>query len=89
MSNNGLPGRDSNSILYILKVFERYECASVSMSEVAEEFVKYFYSTLDSGASNIAPLYQDHSTLTFEGVQCQGIQKIVEKYVVCSIKPPR
>ncbi|KAI3632947.1 hypothetical protein MIR68_009022 [Amoeboaphelidium protococcarum] len=46
---------------------------------IANEFVKYYYSTFDASRANLAPLYKSQSMLTFEGQEFQGSEKIVEK----------
>ncbi|KAI3637703.1 hypothetical protein MIR68_004352 [Amoeboaphelidium protococcarum] len=46
---------------------------------IANEFVKYYYSTFDASRANLAPLYKAQSMLTFEGQEFQGSDKIVEK----------
>ncbi|CAO3678383.1 unnamed protein product [Umbelopsis ramanniana] len=48
---------------------------------VAEQFTKFYYDTFDRNRADLASLYRDVSMLTFEGVQTQGTNSIVEKLV--------
>eukprot|EP00947_MAST-08B_sp_MAST-8B-sp1_P003175 g3175.t1 len=51
----------------------------VQAEEVAKAFVTHYYTTFDSDRSALAGLYQDNSTLTFEGEQFRGPAAIVGK----------
>lgn len=46
---------------------------------LAQQFVNHYYSQFSADRSSLAPLYRDHSMLTFERDQVQGTQAIVEK----------
>jgi Nuclear transport factor 2 (NTF2) domain len=49
---------------------------------VAKSFVDFYYQAFDRSRQELAPLYKDHSMLTFEGQQFSGTKNIVEKLVV-------
>ncbi|POY70162.1 hypothetical protein BMF94_6745 [Rhodotorula taiwanensis] len=51
------------------------------INAIAKQFTDYYYSTFDSDRSQLAPLYRDHSMLSFEAQQFQGAASIVEKLV--------
>lgn len=48
---------------------------------IAKQFTDYYYSKFDTNRSELAPLYRDHSMLTFESAQTAGAAAIVEKLV--------
>ncbi|KAF2133330.1 putative nuclear transport factor 2 [Dothidotthia symphoricarpi CBS 119687] len=50
-----------------------------NFQEIAKQFVEYYYQTFDANRAGLAPLYRDHSMLTFEAQGVQGTQAIVEK----------
>ncbi|GAA6004670.1 hypothetical protein JCM10207_000974 [Rhodosporidiobolus poonsookiae] len=49
------------------------------INAIAQQFVDYYYSTFDKDRNQLAPLYRDHSMLTFEAQQFQGTASIIEK----------
>ncbi|KAJ3500763.1 hypothetical protein NLJ89_g9645 [Agrocybe chaxingu] len=49
------------------------------INAIAKQFVDFYYSTFDSNRAGLAPLYRDHSMLTFEGTPTQGVASIKEK----------
>ncbi|BGP13765.1 hypothetical protein JCM10213_006403 [Rhodosporidiobolus nylandii] len=49
------------------------------INAIAKQFTDFFYQTFDSDRSQLAPLYRDHSMLTFEAQQFQGTSSIIEK----------
>ncbi|PLN79852.1 putative nuclear transport factor NTF-2 [Aspergillus taichungensis] len=50
-----------------------------NFSEIAEQFVTFYYQTFDNNRQNLAGLYRDHSMLTFETSSVQGTAAIIEK----------
>ncbi|KAJ2069658.1 Nuclear transport factor 2 [Coemansia sp. RSA 2337] len=52
-----------------------------NFSDIAKQFVDYYYQTFDSDRSSLAPLYRDMSMMSWEGTQMQGPKNIVEKLV--------
>ncbi|BFZ58728.1 Nuclear transport factor 2 [Savitreella phatthalungensis] len=46
---------------------------------LGKQFCEFYYKTFDENRAQLAPLYREHSMLTFEGNQLQGVHKIVEK----------
>ncbi|KAL4915332.1 putative nuclear transport factor NTF-2 [Aspergillus aurantiobrunneus] len=48
-------------------------------TQVAEQFVKFYYQAFDADRSSLTGLYRDHSMLTFETASVQGVQAIIEK----------
>ncbi|PVG02821.1 nuclear transport factor 2 [Serendipita vermifera] len=48
-------------------------------NEVAQEFVKFYYSTFDTNRSGLTALYKDNSMLSFEGQQYLGTNSVAEK----------
>ncbi|KAJ2425906.1 Nuclear transport factor 2 [Coemansia sp. RSA 2531] len=58
-----------------------------NISDIAKQFVDYYYQTFDSDRSSLAPLYRDMSMMSWEGTQMQGAKNIVEKLVVSSGAP--
>ncbi|KAJ2341277.1 Nuclear transport factor 2 [Coemansia sp. RSA 2673] len=52
-----------------------------NISDIAKQFVDYYYQTFDSDRSSLAPLYRDMSMMSWEGTQMQGPKNIVEKLV--------
>ncbi|KAI9144787.1 hypothetical protein BKA69DRAFT_1108923 [Paraphysoderma sedebokerense] len=52
---------------------------SVDFNSVSRSFVDFYYQTFDSNRAQLAGLYKEHSMLSFEGNQIQGVAKIVEK----------
>ncbi|KAH6616318.1 hypothetical protein C7974DRAFT_401593 [Boeremia exigua] len=51
----------------------------MSFEEVGKQFVEYYYKTFDENRAALAPLYRDHSMLTFEASGILGAPAIVEK----------
>ncbi|GAA6006351.1 Ran GTPase-binding protein NTF2 [Rhodotorula paludigena] len=49
------------------------------INAIAKQFVDYYYQIFSSDRKNLAPLYRDHSMLTFESQQFQGTNSIIEK----------
>ncbi|KAF9277520.1 Nuclear transport factor 2 [Mortierella alpina] len=49
------------------------------INTLAQQFIKYYYETFDSGRSQLAPLYRPTSMLSFEGNPTMGDAAIVEK----------
>ncbi|KAI0263710.1 nuclear transport factor 2 [Gloeopeniophorella convolvens] len=49
------------------------------INAIAKQFTDFYYTTFDSDRAQLAPLYRDHSMLTFEGTPFQGAAAIVEK----------
>ncbi|KAF7731630.1 Nuclear transport factor 2 [Apophysomyces ossiformis] len=50
------------------------------ITNIAKQFVDYYYATFDADRSQLGPLYRDHSWLTFEGADpIGGAARIVEK----------
>ncbi|RDW86381.1 nuclear transport factor 2 family protein [Aspergillus mulundensis] len=49
---------------------------------MAEQFVTFYYQTFDGNRAGLAPLYRDHSMLTFETSAVQGVAGIIEKLTV-------
>ncbi|KAI0082873.1 nuclear transport factor 2 [Panus rudis PR-1116 ss-1] len=43
---------------------------------IATQFVTFYYTTFDTDRNGLAGLYRDHSMLTWEGAQLQGVQAI-------------
>ncbi|KAL4800502.1 putative nuclear transport factor NTF-2 [Aspergillus venezuelensis] len=50
-----------------------------NFTEVAQQFVNFYYQTFDSNRAGLAGLYRDESMLTFETSATQGAASIVEK----------
>ncbi|PKY08173.1 putative nuclear transport factor NTF-2 [Aspergillus campestris IBT 28561] len=50
-----------------------------NFSEIAQQFVTFYYQTFDNNRENLAGLYRDHSMLTFETSSVQGTAAIIEK----------
>ncbi|KAK8940354.1 Nuclear transport factor 2 [Platanthera guangdongensis] len=46
---------------------------------VARAFVEHYYRTFDTNRAALGGLYQDNSTLSFEGAKTQGVAAISEK----------
>ncbi|KAL8293268.1 hypothetical protein RQP46_000962 [Phenoliferia psychrophenolica] len=46
---------------------------------IAKQFTDYYYNTFDTDRNGLAPLYRDHSMLTFENEPIQGTAAIVAK----------
>ncbi|RSH84617.1 Nuclear transport factor 2 [Apiotrichum porosum] len=49
------------------------------INTIAQQFTDYYYSTFDADRAGLAPLYRDHSMLTWEENQIQGTAAIMEK----------
>ncbi|GAA5990107.1 hypothetical protein JCM5350_001103 [Sporobolomyces pararoseus] len=49
------------------------------INAIAQQFTEFYYNQFDSDRKGLAPLYRDHSMLSFEGQQFQGANAIVEK----------
>ncbi|BGP37739.1 Nuclear transport factor 2 [Rhodotorula kratochvilovae] len=49
------------------------------INAVAQQFVTYYFDTFDKDRKALAPLYRDHSMLSFEAQQFQGTNAIIEK----------
>ncbi|KAI9673113.1 MAG: Nuclear transport factor 2 [Caeruleum heppii] len=54
---------------------------AANFEAVAQDFVKFYYSTFQSDRKGLAALYRDNSVLTFEGNRSVGASAIVEKLV--------
>mmetsp|Transcript_8652 Transcript_8652/g.17855 ORF Transcript_8652/g.17855 Transcript_8652/m.17855 type:complete len:122 (+) Transcript_8652:26-391(+) len=52
----------------------------MSAQEIAQAFVQHYYTTRDTNPTALASLYQDGSTLTFEGTMVQGGAAISQKF---------
>ncbi|MBW0481994.1 hypothetical protein O181_021709 [Austropuccinia psidii MF-1] len=50
-----------------------------SPSEIAAQFVQFYYEKFDTDRTQLAPLYRDHSMLTFEAAEFAGTANIVKK----------
>ncbi|KAL1860476.1 hypothetical protein VTK73DRAFT_7307 [Phialemonium thermophilum] len=50
-----------------------------SYEDVAKQFVEFYYNTFDTDRKTLAPLYREHSMLTFESQSVLGAAPIVEK----------
>lgn len=46
---------------------------------VGSAFISYYYQLFEGNRQSLAPLYQDASMLTFEGLKFAGTQQIVGK----------
>ena len=55
-------------------------------NEIGQNFAKVYYETFDRNRAELAPLYNEHSMMTFEGDAFQGTAKIVEKLVSLPIQ---
>lgn len=53
--------------------------SAVDFTAVALQFTDFYYQQFDQNRANLAPLYRDHSMLTFEGTPVQGTTGIIEK----------
>ncbi|GAA5848260.1 hypothetical protein JCM8547_004459 [Rhodosporidiobolus lusitaniae] len=51
------------------------------INAVAQQFVEYYFKAFDADRNSLAPLYRDHSMLSFEAQQFQGTASIIEKLV--------
>ncbi|GAA6063836.1 hypothetical protein JCM10212_003998 [Sporobolomyces blumeae] len=51
------------------------------INAIAQQFTEFYYNQFDSDRKGLAPLYRDHSMLSFEGQQFQGTANIIEKLV--------
>eukprot|EP01066_Platyproteum_vivax_P011322 Platyproteum_vivax@DN5136_c0_g1_i2.p1 len=51
---------------------------------VGMQFTQHYYRTFDTNRSGLTALYSPDSMLTFEGEQCQGVERIVDKLVKLS-----
>eukprot|EP01091_Cochliopodium_minus_P006096 TRINITY_DN15977_c0_g1_i1.p1 TRINITY_DN15977_c0_g1~~TRINITY_DN15977_c0_g1_i1.p1 ORF type:complete len:126 (+),score=31.16 TRINITY_DN15977_c0_g1_i1:20-397(+) len=52
----------------------------MSFEKVSESFLEHYYKLFCSDKSQLAPLYQQNSMLTFEGEKFLGTEKIMEKF---------
>ncbi|KAJ5683305.1 hypothetical protein N7462_006470 [Penicillium macrosclerotiorum] len=59
---------------YLLMVFDIKD-----FTDIAQQFVQFYYQTFDANRQGLAPLYRDHSMLTFENSSVQGAGAITEK----------
>lgn len=50
-----------------------------NFQQVGEQFVQHYYNTFDTNRSQLGPLYNETSMMTWEGEQFQGSQAIVQK----------
>ncbi|KAL3493863.1 hypothetical protein BJX62DRAFT_68598 [Aspergillus germanicus] len=48
-------------------------------TNIAQQFVNFYYQTFDANRSGLAGLYRDNSMLTFETSSVQGVNLIMEK----------
>ena len=46
---------------------------------IGKQFIEHYYSTFDTGRSNLSALYSGESMLTFENDQYMGSENILEK----------
>uniref|UniRef100_K3WSL4 Nuclear transport factor 2 n=1 Tax=Globisporangium ultimum (strain ATCC 200006 / CBS 805.95 / DAOM BR144) TaxID=431595 RepID=K3WSL4_GLOUD len=51
----------------------------MSAEQVATAFVQHYYTTFDQNRAGLANLYQDVSTMSWEGTMLTGQQAIVQK----------
>jgi len=49
------------------------------INAISKQFTDFYYSTFDADRANLQALYRSESMLSFEGIQTQGAQAIVEK----------
>ncbi|GAA6029280.1 hypothetical protein JCM8097_003601 [Rhodosporidiobolus ruineniae] len=49
------------------------------INAIAKQFTDFYYQTFDGDRNALAPLYRDHSMLSFEAQQFQGTAAIIEK----------
>jgi hypothetical protein len=49
------------------------------INAIAKQFIDFYYTTFDANRANLAPLYREHSMLSWEGTQIQGATHIIEK----------
>ncbi|KAL4945039.1 hypothetical protein BDV06DRAFT_59223 [Aspergillus oleicola] len=52
-----------------------------NFTEVAQQFVNFYYQTFDSNRGGLAGLYREQSMLTFETSAVQGAAAIAEKLI--------
>ena len=52
----------------------------MSAKDVAQQFANHYYTTFDSNRAALAPLYQNSSTMTWEGTDLAGQAAIMEKF---------
>jgi hypothetical protein len=50
------------------------------IEQIGRAFVQHYYTTFDKDRSQLGPLYQADSLLTFEGQSFQGADQIVAKF---------
>ncbi|EFE40737.1 hypothetical protein TRV_04510 [Trichophyton verrucosum HKI 0517] len=55
------------------------ETVSIDFTQVAKQFVEFYYKTFDENRGNLGSLYRDQSMLTFETTSIQGAVAILEK----------
>eukprot|EP00058_Branchiostoma_floridae_P021933 XP_002607423.1 hypothetical protein BRAFLDRAFT_261281 [Branchiostoma floridae] len=48
---------------------------------IGKQFVDFYYKAFDANRSELAGLYRPHSMMTFEGVQLQSAEAIMQKLV--------
>ncbi|KAL2796880.1 hypothetical protein BJX66DRAFT_323743 [Aspergillus keveii] len=48
-------------------------------TNIAQQFVNFYYQTFDANRGGLAGLYRDNSMLTFETSSVQGVSMIMEK----------
>ena len=46
--------------------------------KIGNAFIEYYYQVFDANRSQLGPLYQDNSLLTWEGKQIQGKVNIIK-----------
>ena len=56
------------------------------IEQIGRAFVSHYYTTFDKDRSQLGPLYQPQSLLSFEGANFVGPQQIVEKFVSLPFK---
>jgi len=57
-----------------------------NIEQIGRAFIQHYYTTFDKDRSQLGPLYQPQSQLTFEGHSYQGAQAIVQKFVSLQFK---
>jgi len=60
--------------------------AANQIEQIGRAFVMHYYGTFDKDRSQLGPLYQAGSLLTFEGASFQGSEAIVKKFVELPFK---
>ena len=58
----------------------------MSADQIAEQFLNHYYGTFSSNRPALQSLYQQDSTLTFEGEQYTGTQAIAGKFAALTFQ---